>query len=405
MTTTQDLTAEIFSAVKNMSSVSALTMISEPRFRGLRSIVQDNIDSANVKYPIGFGDSFMSLTKFYEHYNNQTNRKETYTVKVPVSKIFYKQGGVRLVLPEYCSENFELYNHTVDFCESEIPVFFYDEVTGEFNPVKKQHTTAQIAAIAQVTGQDLEVMARVVAFESSVSQTDRSLEASKVFYKEIKGINATKDWEALPHQVACGDVDAINTMNFYKSIPGLTWQPISFPFPLVTNPHFTCTKVAQMKKLVSYATNDDALDTLKDIVQTLCNSVDWEKEKPEMEISSYLLRGLYNFEKRLHSLLDDAMGGLGINFNMTAHIEDFFSTFTVKRYLGSTSTDKKPWQHLVKSANNVNNYLIKSGQITDSFFNVKNQKFVDEIYALANPTSKSSVSADDVKNYIRCYCQ
>jgi hypothetical protein len=168
----------------------------------------------------------MTLSEFYGHYNKQTDRKETYTVKVPTSKIFYKQGQVRQVLPEYCTENFELYNHTVDFCESEIPVFFYDEVTGEFNPVKKQHTTAQIAAIAQVTGKDIEVMARVVAFESSVSQTDRSLEASKVFYKEIKGINITKDWEKLPHQVACGDELSAATMDFYKSIPGFTWQPI-----------------------------------------------------------------------------------------------------------------------------------------------------------------------------------
>lgn len=404
MTIAQDLTAEIFTAVKNMSSVSALTLISEPRFRGLRSIVQDNIDSAKVKYPIGFGQCFMTLSEFYGYYNKQTNRKETYTVKVPISKIFYKQGGVRLVLPEYCVQNFELYNHTVDFCESEIPVFFYDEVTGEFNPVKKQHTTAQIAAIAQVTGKDIEVMARVIAFESSVSQTDRSLEASKVFYKEIKGINKTQDWEALPHQVACGDQDAINTMNFYKNIPGLTWQPIGFPFPLVTNPRYTCTKVAQMKKLVSYAINDDALDTLKDIVQTLCNSVDWEKEQPSMEISAYLLRAFYNFEKRLHPLLDDAMGGIGINFDMTSHIEDYFSSFVLKRYLGSTSTDKKPWQHLVKTANQVNDYLIKSGQTNDSFFHVKNNKFVDEIYALANPTSKSAVSIDEVKNYIKGYC-
>lgn len=194
-------------------------------------------------------------------------------------------------------------------------------------------------------------------------------------------------------------------MNFYLSIPGFTWQPIDFAFPLVAKAHFTCTKVAQMKKLVSYATNDGELDTLKTIVQTICNATDWEKEKPEKELSAYLLRAFYNFEKRLHPLLDDAMGGLGINFDLTAHIEDFFSSFIIKRYLGSTSTDKKPWQHLVKTANHVNNYLIKSGQIEDSFFNLKNSKFVDEIYVLANPTSKSSVTIDEVKNYIRGYCQ
>jgi hypothetical protein len=393
--------ADVFALVKNLTSVSALSLVSEPRFRGLRSIVQDNIDSAKVKYPIGFGECFMTLSEFYGHYNKQTDRKETYTVKVPTSKIFYKQGQVRQVLPEYCTENFELYNHTVDFCESEIPVFFYDEVTGEFNPVKKQHTTAQIAAIAQVTGKDIEVMARVVAFESSVSQTDRSLEASKVFYKEIKGINITKDWEKLPHQVACGDELSAATMDFYKSIPGFTWQPIGFPFPLVANPHFTCTKVAQMKKLVSYATNDDELDPLKSIVQTLCNSVDWEKEKPAKELSAYLLRGFYNFEKRLHPLLDDV---LGESFELTDHIEDYFNNMRIRNYLGSTSTDKKPWQHLVKVANEVNKFLIKKNLMDDSFFNLKKIKFVKEIYNLANPTSKSAVSMDDVQSYIRGNC-
>ena len=393
--------ADVFALVKNLTSVSALSLVSEPRFRGLRSIVQDNIDSAKVKYPIGFGGCFMTLSVFYGHYNKQTDRKETYTVKVPTSKIFYKQGQVRQVLPEYCTENFELYNHTVDFCESEIPVFFYDEVTGEFNPVKKQHTTAQIAAIAQVTGKDIEVMARVVAFESSVSQTDRSLEASKVFYKEIKGINITKDWEKLPHQVACGDELSAATMDFYKSIPGFTWQPIGFPFPLVANPHFTCTKVAQMKKLVSYATNDDELDTLKSIVQTLCNSVDWEKEKPVKELSAYLLRGFYNFEKRLHPLLDDV---LGESFELTDHIEDYFNNMRIRNYLGSTSTDKKPWQHLVKVANEVNKFLIKKNLMDDSFFNLKKIKFVKEIYNLANPTSKSAVSMDDGQSYIRGNC-
>lgn len=391
--------------IKELSSTSALALVNERRFQGLRSVIQDNISSACVKYPIGFGNCFMSVSDFYTHYNLQSDRKATYTVKIPVSKIYYKQGQVRLVRPEFCIENFELFNHTIDFCESETPVVFYNEVTGNFEVVKKQHTTAQVAALSLIKNQEIELMVRVVAFDSSVSETDRALEASKLFYKEVKGINSTKDWEALYHQVACGDSDATNTMNFYLSIPGFTWQPIDFAFPLVSKAHFTCTKVAQMKKLVSYAINDGELDTLKTIVQTICNTTDWEKEKPDKELSAYLLRAFYNFEKRLHPLLDDAMGGLGINFDLTAHIEDFFSSFIIKRYLGSTSTDKKPWQHLVKTANHVNNYLIKSGQIEDSFFNLKNSKFVDEIYVLANPTSKSSVTIDEVKNYIRGYCQ
>ena len=194
-------------------------------------------------------------------------------------------------------------------------------------------------------------------------------------------------------------------MDFYKSIPGFTWQPVDFDFPLVSNPHFCCTKVAQMKKLVQYATNDGELETLKDIVQALCNSVDWEKEKPSKELSAYLLRGFYNFEKRLHPLLDDAMGGLGINFDIIKHIEDYFAAYVLKRYLGSTTSDKKPWQHLIKTANHVNDYLIRSGQIEDSFFTIKNKKFVEAVFALANPTSKVGVERSEIENYIRGYCQ
>jgi len=395
----------VLKLIKELDSICSLDLVAEPRFRGLRSVIQDNLDSATIKYPIGFGNCFMDINDFYSNYNKQSDRKTIYTVKLPVSKICYKQGQVRLVRPEYCIENFELFGHSIDFCESEIPVVFYDEVTGNFDVVKKQHTTAQVAALSFVKNEELEIMARVVAFDSTVSSTDRALEASKIFYKEIKGINTTKDWEALYHQVACGDEIATKTMNFYQSIPGFTWQPINFAFPLVSNPHFTCTKVAQMKKLISYAINDGEESTLQNIVQTLCNSVDWEKEKPEKELSAYLLRAFYNFEKRLHPLLDDAMGGLGINFDLTSHIEDYFSSFSLKRYLGSTTTDKKPWQHLVKSANHVNNYLIASGQIEDSFFNTRNSKFVDEIYKLANPTNKTTVSIDEVKNYIRGFCQ
>ena len=391
--------------LKEHDSTCALSLVSESRFRGLRSVIQDNLDSATVKYPIGFGNCFMDLSDFYTHYNQQLNRKEIYAVKLPVSKIFYKQGQVRLVRPEYCIENFQLFSHTIDFCESEIPVVFYNEVTGNFEVVKKQHTTAQVAALSLVKNEEIEMMVRVVAFDDTVSSDDRALEASKLFYKEIKGINTTKDWEALFHQVSCGDEVATNTMNFYQSIPGFTWQPIDFAFPLIPKAHFTCTKVAQMKKLVSYAINDGELDTLRTIVQTLCNSVDWDKEKPEKELSAYLLRAFYNFEKRLQPLLDDAMGGVGINFDLTAHIEDYFSSFNLKRYLGSTTTDKKPWQHLVKSANHANNYLIASGKKKDSFFNLKNSKFVEEIYNLANPTTKSTVSIDEVRNYIKGFCQ
>ena len=89
---------------------SALDLIAEPRFRNLRSVIQDAADNASVKYPIGFGNCFMSTELFYELYKDQTSRKEVYTVKLPVSKIFYQQGSVRQVRPEYCIENFELFS-------------------------------------------------------------------------------------------------------------------------------------------------------------------------------------------------------------------------------------------------------------------------------------------------------
>ena len=56
-----------------------------------------------------------------------------------------------------------------------------------------------------------------------------------------------------------------------------------------------------MKKILSYAINDDEVDNLRDIIQTICNSVNWENEKPSREISVYLIRAFYNFEKKITS--------------------------------------------------------------------------------------------------------
>ena len=393
----------------NISAIKALDLVKQQKFHALNSVVVDsNATKESVKYPRGFDKCFLSLDNFEELYSKQEERKATYTVKLPISKLAYKQGQVRMVRPEYCIQNFELFNNTVDFCESENPVAFYDENVDEFHVVKKQHTTAQVAAIANATGADIEVMTRVVAFNPSVSSQERSTEASKVFFKEIKGINTTKDWEALPHQVACNDELAIKTQEFYYSIPNLTWQPLNYPFPLVKNSKYAITKVAQLKKLITYAINDDEVYTLKNIVQTLCNSVKWEDEKPGREISVYLLRGFYNFEKRLRPLLDDAMGGLApLPFELTDHIENYFSIYDMFSYLGSTSNDKKPWMHLIKVAAHVNDYIIREmgNPFKGSFFNKKNKEFVNAIDALANPTSRRSVTLDEVKSYIEIYCK
>ena len=166
-------------------------------------------------------------------------------------------------------------------------------------------------------------------------------------------------------------------------------------------------KVSQLTKLVQYATNDDALHELRDIVQTICNTLDWEREAPKKELSVYLIRGFYNFEKRLHPLLDDAVKGMGYHFDILDHIEDYFAKKPQKMYLGSTTIDKKPWQHLIKVADRVNETIIESGQRDTPYFSLSSSKFVDAVYALANPsmgrTKNESVSREDVEKYIRVH--
>ena len=389
-----------------LESIKATDLVKQARFNALNSIVTDNIDTAQVKYPDGFTSCYLNLKDFEERYSSQKERKKTYSVKLPISKIAYKQGQVRLVRPEFCVQNFELFNNSVDFCESENPVVFYDENTREFYVVKKQHTTAQVAAIALARNEDIEIMVRVIAFSSNVSYNERSKEASKVFFKEIKGINATKDWEALPHEVALGEELSTALEKLYRSVPNLTWQPINYPFPMVSNAKYSITKVAQMKKLLSYAINDDEIDTLRDIIQTICNTVRWQDEKSSREISVYLTRGFYNFEKRLHPILDDGIGGITFSFDLLEHIENYFAIFTLSNYLGSTTTDKKPWMHLIKVAKHVNEFLIreKGNPFQGSFFTLKNKKFVAAITALANPTSTITVSKEEIESYIKLYC-
>ena len=110
---------------------------------------------------------------------------------------------------------------------------------------------------------------------------------------------------------------------------------------------------------------------------------------------------------RLHPLIDDAMGGLGYHFDIQDHIEEYFAKKPQKMYLGSTSIDKKPWQHLIKVADRVNESLIESGQTDSPFFSLQRSKFVDAVYALANPvmgkTKKESVEKDLIEKYIKVH--
>ena len=390
---------------RNLGATSATDLVKQAKFNNLRGVIRDYIDTAKILYPIGFESGAMDLQQFYDLIKDQQTNKAVYTVSVPVSLIRYLLGQIRNVRPEFCLQNFQTFNHSVDFTESEIGVAFYNPSEGSFDIVKKQHTIAQIAAIAAEKNEDIDVILRVVNFRGDVPQDVITEEASKLFYREIKGINDTKEWEKLYHQVQCGEEDSITVMDFYKSIPGLTWQPVDFSFPLVSQAQYCCTKVSQFSKLIKYAINDGSLEELRQMIITLCQTVDWEREKPNREVSVYLLRALFNFEKRLHPLLDDAMGGLGYHFNIDEHIESFFDKKPIKMYLGSTSTDKKPWQHLVKVADRVNESLIESGQRDSPFFSLQSSKFVDAVYALANPTmgktKTESVDRETIEKYIK----
>lgn len=119
------------------------------------------------------------------------------------------------------------------------------------------------------------------------------------------------------------------------------------------------------------------------------------------------MRGFYNFEKRLHPLIDDAVGGIGYQFDILEHIEDYFVKRPQKMYLGSTSIDKKPWQHLVKVADRVNETLIETGQTDSPFFSLQRSKFVDAVYALANPSmgkrKTESVERELIEKYIKIH--
>ena len=393
----------------NLTAVLATDLVKTPKFKNLLKAVKNNIDRARVVYPIGGDNPCLSYEQFLSLRASQEDDVATYLVDVPINRLNYKQGQIRLVRPEFCVQNFNLFGHIVDFRQSEYAVAHYDETLNLCDIVKKQHLTAQTAAIAVVREEESTstVRLRLVAFKTKVTRQERDILKSKLFYSEVKGINDTKEWEKLLHQAALDEPTALRVKAFYESIPGFTWQPIAFPFPYIQDAQFSCTKVSQLTKVIQYATNDDALDELRDIVQSICNTLDWEREAPKKELSVYLIRAFYNFEKRLHPLIDDAVKGLGFQFDILDHIDDYFTKRPQKMYLGSTSIDKKPWQHLVKVADRVNEALIESGQTDSPFFSLQRSKFVDAVYALANPTmgkrKTESVDRDLIEKYIKVH--
>ena len=107
----------------NISAVKALELVKQQKFHALNSVVVDsNATTESVKYPQGFDKCFLSLDNFEELYSKQKERKATYTVKLPISKLAYKQGQVRMVRPEFCIQNFELFNNDRHMLDGSIKI-------------------------------------------------------------------------------------------------------------------------------------------------------------------------------------------------------------------------------------------------------------------------------------------
>lgn len=387
-------------------STLAIDLVNESNFKNLLAAVRKSGDSAQIIYARGADNELgsLSLKQFKREYERQTELVVTYQVRVPIRLLNFKQGQVRKVRPEFCNQNFNTFNHKVDFSQSEYGVTFYDEGTELFDIGKKQHTLTQCAAIAVVQDDtDMTVIVRVVAFSPRVSDIERSRFRSKLFYSEIKGINNTSESELLYHKVVYGDKDAILTKDFYESIEGFSWQPYNDEYAVVPNVQFCCTKVSQITKLVKMANTNDLTVTLQQIVQELANSIDWDKEAPKRELNSYLVRGLLNFEMWLRPLLEDN----DIDFDLHEFIRVFFANRKQVDFLGSSSIDKKPWQQLVMVAHRINRKLMDDGTTDEPFFNIKygRKPFVNKIYRLANPNldkpkGGESFSMETIKAYI-----
>ena len=137
---------------RNLGATFASDLVKQAKFNTLRSVIRDYIDSAEI---------MLDLSPVRLVFKNFTillpnHRKATYVVRVPVSLIRYLLGQIRNVRPEFCLQNFKTFNHCVDFTESEIGVAFFNSSEKCFDIVKKQHTIAQIAAIAEERGDDAE---------------------------------------------------------------------------------------------------------------------------------------------------------------------------------------------------------------------------------------------------------
>ena len=175
-------------ATGHYKSTLAIDLVNESNFKNLLAAVRKSGDSTQIIYARGADNELgsLNLKQFKREYERQTELVVTYQVRVPIRFLNFKQGQVRKVRPEFCIQNFNTFNHTVDFSQSEYGVTFYDEDTELFDIGKKQHTLTQCAAIAVVKDDlDMTVIVRVIAFSPRVSDIERSRFRSRLFYSEI----------------------------------------------------------------------------------------------------------------------------------------------------------------------------------------------------------------------------
>jgi hypothetical protein len=383
--------------------VSALDLLKNEKFAQLRKMVSDNLEQVEVIYPEG--ECSLSAQEFVEKQKNQSEEKQTYSVSVPVSSIVYAQGQIREIRPSYCEENFANYKFKVNFQESETPVFIFDEKTGKFQVTKKQHTTMQACAIAQFVNPNMTIKGRVVAFNSDVSKQVRDIEASNIFYREVKSINTTKDWEKLEHRCQLNEESALRTRAFYTSIPNLTWQPISHEFPLIQNASCCITKVREIERLVGWSHNDDRLANLTEIVESLSKEINWDKESEQKEISAYLIKALYNFDKIMVPIYEEKTGE---TLDTIEFIKWYFKNKVRKQsmVIGSTKDTKGAWLQVLQVCNRVNNYMTSEGLVEDAFFTSKNKAFFQSVIDLCNSgRRKGNLTPEkEIKGQITARC-
>ena len=365
-------------------------------------MVRDNVDQVRILYPLG--SSSLNEDAFIQEYSKQTVKQQTYMVEVPKDKIVFAPGQIREIRPNFCADNFVNYKYTVDFQQSECAVFLYDETTGEYQLAKKQHTTMQALAVAKV--KDIPtITGRVVSFSSEVSEAERLIIASQIFYNEVRSINTTKEWEKLEHQVMLGEEDAIQTRAFYTSIPNLTWQPISHEFPLIPNAQYCVTKVAEMRKLIRWSVKDDMYKPLLDITRTLSDNINWDKESDNKEISAYVIKAFYNFSTYLSQHIETKKGE---TFNVTQFIVEYFSNPARRQQnlIGSTKDIKGAWLQALVLCGKINLHMTDKGIWDEPVLDIKNKGFVKAVINLCNKGRRKDnvVPESIIKKHIKNYC-